>query len=162
MAELCGYTGPHQLCGLHMRHLIPAFLCPDPARGLTKVSVSRCAEYLMSHCSMSQDVSLAIVSKSCSSIVYGCCCSAVSECCLFVVCRCLSIVCRCLSIVSECCASECCLSNVYRCLSTVHKPPMFVHCVQMLFVHCNLYQNAVCPLYADVVCPLCTDAVCPL
>ena len=39
MAELCGYTGPQQLCGLHIRHLIPAFLCPDPSKGLTKVSL---------------------------------------------------------------------------------------------------------------------------
>jgi hypothetical protein len=39
MAQLCGYLGPHQVCGLHMRHIIPSFLCPDPVRGLTKVGL---------------------------------------------------------------------------------------------------------------------------
>nr|KAG5710810.1 hypothetical protein BaRGS_026961 [Batillaria attramentaria] len=36
MAQLCGYPGPHQVYGLNMRHIIPAFKCPDPSRGLTK------------------------------------------------------------------------------------------------------------------------------
>ena len=37
MAQLCGYTSPQQISGLHMQQLIPAFLCPDPSQGLTKV-----------------------------------------------------------------------------------------------------------------------------